>query len=74
MPLAGRDKLFVLSRARDTEIHRESGTMSRRPLAEFISRDEFRVAFLLLFSTENQRVSSHECISQGKKMCFFSYS
>lgn len=28
MPLAGRDKLFVLSRARDTEIHRESGTMS----------------------------------------------
>lgn len=28
VPLAGRDKLFVLSRARDTEIHRESGTMS----------------------------------------------
>lgn len=36
VPLAGRDKLFVLSRGRDTEIHRESGTMSRRPLAEFI--------------------------------------
>lgn len=49
VPLAGRDKLFVLSRGRDTEIHRESGTMSRRPLAEFIIG---RLSPFFLFSIE----------------------
>lgn len=68
MPLAGRDKLFVLSRTRDTEIHRESGTMSRRPLANLYPAASFGVSVPLSFYfTENQRVgrvSSRECISQ----------
>lgn len=49
MPLAGRDKLFVLSRTRDTEIHRESGTMSRRPLANLYPAASFGVSVPLSF-------------------------
>lgn len=49
VPLAGRDKLFVLSRTRDTEIHRESGTMSRRPLANLYPAASFGVSVPLSF-------------------------
>lgn len=62
VPLAGRDKLFVLSRARDTEIHRESGTMSPSAARRiYIPR---RISRAFYFSTENQRARVF-IISQG---------
>ena len=57
VPLAGRDKLFVLSRARDTEIHRESGTMS--PSADrriYIPRRISRLSMPFIFQPKiNER-------------------